>query len=366
LYLDLNIVTDLGDALSRVESALRELYREGRAGKTISNYAEALAAFCDWCVERSYLERDPLKKFKGFDTTPQTQRRAMTIVEMQKLLAVSPGHRALLWETALLSGLRADELRHLSKDHLDEHGLHLDASWTKNRKGGFLPLPKTLIERLQGFDEAIDRYRTVYKEIPSFIPEHPLLYVPRDPARELDKDLAAAGIPKYTKEGKLDFHALRVTYINLVIESGVTIKEAQALARHTTPQMTMNIYGRTREERLIGAVEKIAQHVTSMSEAEHMKTQTIENINGSAHLSGGFKSPLRHSETDVDNSSVHGVTCTNNVSVQLSDRLPQGHMPAPLSQQSVMAYRLHFTISMVSWRKGIALCRPLFVSAVHD
>jgi hypothetical protein len=140
----------------------------------------------------------------------------------------------------------------------------------------------------------MDRYRAVYKELPSFIPEHPLLYVPRDPARELDKDLAAAGIPKYTKAGKLDFHALRVTYINLIIESGVTVKEAQALARHTTPQMTMNIYGRTREERLFEAVEKIAQHVISMSEAEHNPAQGIENINSSAYLAGGFKSPLRH------------------------------------------------------------------------
>jgi integrase len=133
------MVADLGNALARVESALRELHREGRAGKTISNYAEALAAFCDWCVERGYLDRDPLEKLKGFDTTPKTLRRAMTIAEIRKLLAVSPNHRALLWETALLSGLRADELRHLSKDHLDGHGLHLDASWTKNRKGGFLP-----------------------------------------------------------------------------------------------------------------------------------------------------------------------------------------------------------------------------------
>jgi integrase len=274
------MVADLGNALARVESALRELHREGLAGKTISNYAEALAAFCDWCVERGYLNRDPLEKLKGFDTTPKTLRRAMTIAEIRKLLAVSPNHRALLWETALLSGLRADELRHLSKDHLDVHGLHLDASWTKNRKGGFLPLPQTLIERLQDFDEAMDRYRAVYKELPSFIPEHPLLYVPRDPARELDKDLAAASIPKYTKAGKLDFHALRVTYINLIIESGVTVKEAQALARHTTPQMTMNIYGRTREERLCEAVEKIAQHIISMSEAEHNPAQEIENING--------------------------------------------------------------------------------------
>jgi integrase len=58
----------------------------------------------------------------------------------------------------------------------------------------------------------------------------------------------------------LDFHSLRVTYINPVIESGgVSVKEAQELARHATPESTLNVYGRTREERLSQAVEKIAQ-----------------------------------------------------------------------------------------------------------
>jgi hypothetical protein len=40
-----------------------------------------------------------------------------------------------------------------------------------------------------------------------------------------------------------------------VIESGVTVKEAQVLARHETPELTINIYGRAREERLWTVVE---------------------------------------------------------------------------------------------------------------
>ena len=82
--------------------------------------------------------------------------------------------------------------------------------------------------------------------------------MPTHPAREFDKDLKAAGIPKVTSAGKLDFHACRLAYINLVIDSGATIKEAQELARHSTPQLTMNIYGRVREERLAQTVDKVA------------------------------------------------------------------------------------------------------------
>jgi len=49
---------------------------------------------------------------------------------------------------------------------------------------------------------------------------NPLLYVPSHPARELDKDLETAGIPKHTPEGKVDFHACRVAYISLLFEAG--------------------------------------------------------------------------------------------------------------------------------------------------
>lgn len=60
--------------------------------------------------------------------------------------------------------------------------------------------------------------------------------------------MAAAGIEKHTANGKLDFHACRVAYINLVLDSGVSLKEAQSLARHATLEMTMNVYGRVRED----------------------------------------------------------------------------------------------------------------------
>jgi hypothetical protein len=43
-----------------------------------------------------------------------------------------------------------------------------------------------------------------------------------------------------------------------VIEAGATVKEAQTLARHATPQMTLGVYGRTREERLHHVIEQVA------------------------------------------------------------------------------------------------------------
>jgi site-specific recombinase XerC len=97
---DLGLATlrDLEGILARVEKALRDLQKLGKAGKTISNYVESLGAFCDWCVQRGYLKEDPLKGLAPFDTTPQSTRRAMTQEEIQRVLQAAPLYRRLLYE----------------------------------------------------------------------------------------------------------------------------------------------------------------------------------------------------------------------------------------------------------------------------
>ena len=193
----------------------------------------------------------------------------MTPEEIVRLLEACAPHRRLLLESAFQSGLRANELRNLTLEHLDLErcGLHLDGEWTKNRKPGFQPLPASLAERLHAFAESGEParlYAKFYSRQGTKLkaPKNPLFYVPSHTARDLDIDLEAAGIPKHAPGGKLDFHACRVAYINFVIESGVTVKEAQVLARHATPEMTLNVYGRTQEERLSQAVEKVAENLT--------------------------------------------------------------------------------------------------------
>ena len=196
--------------LPRAEKALRGLQELGRAGKTIANYAEGLSAFCDWCVQRGYLAGDPLKGLAPFDTTPKVQRRAMTPEEIKALLAVAPPHRSLLYETAFLSGLRANELRSLRVEHLDVQrcGLQLEPEWTKNRRPGFQPLPAALVLRLKQFvatGEADLLYKDAYRrgQAKKALPESPLLYVHSQPARALGPDLKAAGFPPR----QVDFHA---------------------------------------------------------------------------------------------------------------------------------------------------------------
>jgi hypothetical protein len=59
-------------------------------------------------------------------------------------------------------------------------------------------------------------------------------------------DLADAGIPYIDDAGRVaDFHALRVTFVTLLAAEGVPVRTLQSLARHSTPELTMNAYART-------------------------------------------------------------------------------------------------------------------------
>ena len=58
----------------------------------------------------------------------------------------------------------------------------------------------------------------------------------------LRTDLVAAGIPFETREGVLDFHALRTSFITNLARAGVHPKIAQQLARHSDINLTMQVY----------------------------------------------------------------------------------------------------------------------------
>jgi len=268
--LGLTVLGDLPGTLPRVEKALRDMEERGKAPKTLSNYTESLRAFCEWARQRGYLDRNPLAGMAGFDTTPKTTRRAMTEAEIHAFLARAAPHRRLLYEVAFCSGLRAAELRALRKDHLDvaRGGLRLDSAWTKNRRGGFQNLPAALVAKLAAYawtGDAAERYQRFYRQHESKhidIPESPLLFVPRHLYRAFDEDLKAAGIPKRVPEqGKVDFHAARVAFINLVLASGADLKTAQAAARHSSPELTANVYGRSRPEALREVAESVGKLV---------------------------------------------------------------------------------------------------------
>ncbi len=203
----------------------------GRGGRPWgTDHARKRRMHLGWCVQRGYMAEHPLRGRAPFDTTPRSRRRAMTPAEVHALLDVAPPHRALLYEVAFTTGLRAKELRSLTVKDLDEGrgALLLHPEWTKNRKPGVQPLPRALVGRLRAFAEAgtaAELYRISYirPDTRQAAPPDPLLYVPRSPSRAFAADCRKAGVRKWTPEGKVDFHSLRVLYVSSVLASGAGV-----------------------------------------------------------------------------------------------------------------------------------------------
>ncbi len=240
---------DLIDCQARVERIIHRIHIEsGRTGKTAWNRVETLAAFCRWLVDRDYLADDPLRRLKKINTQPVRRRRPLMPEEIVLLLEHCLPERRLLYETALCTGLRANELLHVTPVLLDVFrcGIRLEAPWTKNRLDGFQPTPRWLMDKLIAAAKGLG-------------PTQPIFSIQKaHAARMIRDDLERAGVPIFKAgEGTVDFHALRTTYLTLLDMNGASAKEAQDLARHSTPIVTLNSYIRSTDERRRRVVDAI-------------------------------------------------------------------------------------------------------------
>ena len=135
----------------------------------------------------------------------------------------------------------------------------------------------------------------------------PSCTLPLGLARRFTQDLAHLGIAKEAIGGKLDFHATRVTYINLVIEAGASVKEAQVLARHATPALTLGVYRRTRESRLhevVGQVAQTLERATSVHTAE--TSERAQAVNASYADTYSLSRPMENTGFEPVTSALQG------------------------------------------------------------
>jgi integrase len=326
-------LSNLADvSLPSVEAALQRKASNDRVtGRTLANTAMALAAFLRWCVERKYLPSYPLEGLRGFDisVSPKNFRRAFTLEEIGKLLASAPPRNRVVYRLALITGFRAGEIASLCVGHLDleKKTLQLPAEAAKNRLEAFCALPQDLIHDLAPFLQGRPPHVKLFRH---FNPNHA--------GRRLNLDLRRAGIEKRTFGGKVDFHALRTAHINLGIELGFDIKTAQTLARHQTPYLTLNTYGRANAERLRNAVELIGQTIQN---AEAKRVSQKEVNRDALALAAGAENLTQPSgqEQDSDSPSECATSASNPVAPTISPVATSPRQDAPMRNSHAGSFR---------------------------
>ena len=162
--------------------------------------------------------------------------------------------RALLYAVLVTTGLRRGELAALTvADVLLEEPqpvIVLPGADAKNGQRATLPLRPDVAGELRAWiDErtvGVCRQRvgiagtTAPRATPA---DEPLFNVPTALVKILDRDMAAAGIPKRDDRGRtVDVHALRHTFASHLVAAGVAPRTAQAALRHSSLDLTMQHY----------------------------------------------------------------------------------------------------------------------------
>ena len=154
--------------------------------------------------------------------------------EVVELLKVA-GKNQLAYMLPLYAGLRRNEVKTLRWSNLvlGESGglLRIHAAVNKNRKEQALPLHHELAKALQQHKPADSKTDNllVAKGVPKM--------------KEFRQDLAKAGIPFLDERGhRMDYHALRTTFITRLSTMKVHPRLAMELARHSDMRLTMKTY----------------------------------------------------------------------------------------------------------------------------
>lgn len=251
----------------QVENVVRTLKTpkgEPLSLRTQSHYLTAIKGFTRWLTQlRGALVRDPLAAIKkpNFERDRKKRRRFLTQAEWY-WLARTPN--ALIYETAIATGLRASELRSLTRASLRVDHLHLDAKHTKNGKVAKQYISADLRQRLAS-------------ALPFRIPDKSakLFYADLELARAAwlaskpDNPPVDFLAPLSPSGECLDFHALRHTCGAWLAIAGVSIKVIQSVMRHSTITLTLDTYGHLLPGAEQDAAGQLSVLLTQASAAQH-------------------------------------------------------------------------------------------------
>ena len=217
------------------DSFLRWRAEQKKSPKTINEYQATLSALFSWLRKQNRVAANPFELVTKVDARGKEsfQRRALNDDEARQLLA---GTRRPLYLLALHTGLRRGEINALRWGdlHLDVANpfYSVPVAKSKSRKEQPRPLHPELVKELQTL-------KTSRKVTPEM-----LVFSERVPAMKVIRaDFKTAGIPLVDERGhRVDFHALRMTYITRLQRAGVSPREAMELARHSDMRLTMKTY----------------------------------------------------------------------------------------------------------------------------
>ena len=263
---------------SKAQKYLAARRRSGLSIRSSNFYLQAIKQLLNWMVADGRTGENPLAYLKGQNPKKDIRhaRRALTLEEINAVLTVTLAgrkhhnltgkQRYMLYLLALTTGLRAKELASVTwrRLNLSESGpcITVLIAYAKNDREVTLPLRKDVADEFRRWLAEGD-FSLNDKVFPRFNENKG--------AEILRKDLECAGVSYQDESGRFaDFHSFRHSFCTQVIQSGATAKEAQALARHSTSALTLDVYahvGLYDERRAVERLPKL--HIDSEDSAKN-------------------------------------------------------------------------------------------------
>jgi len=335
----------------KIKDALGKLAKKNEWSKRTSNqYLIAIKGFFSWMVAENRLPFNPVLALKAQavkDADCRRLRRTFTQDEAgalvqflyaskdQRKVSNPPKTRALLYALAFQTGLRAKELQSINPSNFDleKAELAIHGRETKNSTSEIIPLPKVLVSMVATIlaerKNTPNLFKGAYhrgqagKRLKLDMEHARLHYIESAPTQAERTTREQSDFLQWenAKGEYLDFHSFRSSFITNLVESGVTIKQVQLLARHMDAETTLKHYIKIKNRSELASVVVDMPALMNPPEGENKKGHLEGHQNIQGHQKGhqkiealGYLESLQESEIEsltilqgVDSSEVKGV-----------------------------------------------------------
>ena len=300
-----------------VTRAIRQMQDDDAAPRTINGYLQAFGQFVRWAVAEGRLAMNPLASVGMVKVVGQTRnRRPLSPDELAQLVEAAqrgPAYRrlggpdrAMLYRLATGTGFRAAELASLTPASFDldadPPAVTVKAAYSKRRRDDRQPIRPDLADMLRLWLPH-KPVKTPVFDAPDKLPP----MVRADMRRARASWIKAVADRTQRRERRrsdflayidgdgrvVDFHALRATYITMLVKSGASVKEAQELARHSDPKLTMNVYTKLGIHDLAGALDRLPATAPDRPDHDTLRATGTDDA-------AGFDPSSRHSSSSAN------------------------------------------------------------------
>jgi len=268
------------------------------APRTINGYLQAFGQFINWARDSRRLAGDPLAGVKAVKVIGQTfERRPLLADELASLIGTAEAgpvmygatgqQRAMLYRVAVGTGFRASELASLTPSSFDLKAdpptVTVKAAYSKRRRNDQQPIRPDLADMLRPW-LAVIPIDTPALKVPARTAEivradlrkARAQWIRQTPDRAARRERRRSSYLSVEDDAGrvVDFHALRVTYITMIVKGGASVRVCQELARHSDPKLTMNVYTRLGVHDLTGALDGLPNTKTDDDSQRHVLRAT--------------------------------------------------------------------------------------------